>query len=198
MAHACGERVIVIGPSCSGKSTLGDQLQVLTGAPHTELDKLHWEPGWTPAAPEVFRERVRAVTAGERWILSGSYIAQQADISWARADMVVWMDMPFPVVLARLITRSWRRARSKELLWGTNYERFWGQLKFWDTNQSLVAFTVKTFWSRRKRDYALTQDPRWAHITFVRLRSSRDAATWLRSVERSVQPAGAIVPVDPL
>ena len=39
----------------SGKSTLGDRLEALTGTPHTELDALHWEPGWTPAEPEIFR-----------------------------------------------------------------------------------------------------------------------------------------------
>jgi adenylate kinase family enzyme len=49
---------VVIGTSGSGKTTLARALAALFGCPHVELDALHWEPDWTPAAPEVFRARV--------------------------------------------------------------------------------------------------------------------------------------------
>jgi ethanolamine utilization protein EutP (predicted NTPase) len=52
------KRIVVVGSTGSGKSTLAQQLAERMNAPHIELDALHWEPNWTPAAPEVFMQRV--------------------------------------------------------------------------------------------------------------------------------------------
>ena len=54
-----GKRIIVIGSSNAGKSTLGLQLAEYLHASFIELDALYWEPGWIAASDEVFRERVR-------------------------------------------------------------------------------------------------------------------------------------------
>lgn len=182
MQPVVGQRIIIIGPSCSGKSTLGERLAELLDASHVELDALYWEPGWTPVELDVFRERVRVATAPDDWVLSGSYIGQQQDVSWPRADTVVWLDLPMWLTLPRIVTRSWRRSRSNELLWGTNEERFWPHLKFWDPDASLIGYSLRTYRRRRRRDAAQMSDPRWAHIHFVRLRSSREVARWIAAV----------------
>ena len=129
-----GERIIVIGSSGAGKSTLAERLAARIDAPFVELDALFWEPGWKAAQDEVFRERVRQVTAGERWVLAGNYTSRQLDVSWPRADTIIWLDMPLATVLPRVIRRCWQRHRSQEGLWGTdNRENFWEHLKLWDT-----------------------------------------------------------------
>lgn len=186
MQPEVGQRVVIIGPSCSGKSTLGERLAELTGSAHIELDALHWEPGWRAAGRDLFRERVRIATEPNVWILSGSYISQQQDVSWPRADTVVWLDLPLWLTLPRILTRSWRRSRRGELLWGTNEERFWPQLKIWDPDASLIAYSLRTYRSRRARDAAQVSDPRWEHIRFVRLRSSRQVERWVAAVAASV------------
>ena len=37
---------------------------------------------------------------------------------WERLDTVVWLDLPMPLLLWRVLWRTWQRARSRELLWG--------------------------------------------------------------------------------
>jgi hypothetical protein len=95
------------------------------------------------------------------------------------------------------VARSWRRARRGELLWGTNEERFWPQLKLWDPNVSLIGYSLRTHRNRRRRDEEQMRDPRWAHIRFVRLRSPRQIERWLAAVARegALEP-GAIRPAD--
>ncbi len=53
-----GHRIVVVGPSCSGKSTLASQLAALSGASFIELDALFWKPNWQESDPEEFRMRL--------------------------------------------------------------------------------------------------------------------------------------------
>lgn len=57
-------RIVVVGNTGSGKTTLAGQLATLLGVPHVELDALHWwEPNWVPPPVEEFRARVAAALA---------------------------------------------------------------------------------------------------------------------------------------
>jgi adenylate kinase family enzyme len=76
---------VVIGATGSGKSTLAERLAARLGGAYVELDALHWEPHWTEAAPDVFRERVERATAGARWVVAGNY-GRVRDLVWPRAD----------------------------------------------------------------------------------------------------------------
>jgi adenylate kinase family enzyme len=187
-ARSQPRRIIVIGGSGAGKTTLAAQLSERLGVPHIELDALHWEPNWVEADTEVFRERVRQATAADAWVICGAY-SKQRDISWPRADTIVWLDLPLHVQLSRVIGRSWRRYRSGELLWGSNREDFWTHFRLWETDRSLIAYLLKTHW-RRRRDYQqLMADPRWSHLTFVRLRSPREVRAWLDAMTPATPPA---------
>jgi adenylate kinase family enzyme len=181
-----GQRIIVIGSSGAGKSTLAEKLANRMGVPFIELDALYWEPGWKAADDEVFRERVRQVAEGDAWVIAGNYSSRQLDVSWPRADTVIWLDMPLATVMPRVLRRCWQRHRSQEGLWGTdNRENFWEHLKLWDTDESLISYTLKTHRSRRRLFERHTRDPRWSHITFIRLRSPGEVEQWWRHVDVS-------------
>ena len=68
-----GRRVIVVGLSCSGKSTLGARLAEALDVPFVELDALYWKPNWTDSTAGEFREKILAATAGDDWVVAGSY-----------------------------------------------------------------------------------------------------------------------------
>ncbi len=90
-------RIVVVGTSGSGKTTMAARLAEGLGLPHVELDAIHWGPGWTPLAVEEFRERTAEALAGEAWSTDGNYSGVR-DIVWSRADTLVWLDYALPVV----------------------------------------------------------------------------------------------------
>lgn len=174
-------RIIVVGASSSGKSTLGAELARRFDVPFIELDALWWLPGWVEREHEEFRDLVRqAIEDRAGWVIAGNY-SRQMDISWPLADTVVWLDFPLRITIPRILRRSWHRWRNRELLWGTNQERFWPQLKFWDEQSSLVAFNLKWHRRRRRRYEAFAVAPEWGHLTFVRLHRPHELETWLEA-----------------
>ena len=172
-----------MGPTNSGKSTLAARLAAALDAPRVELDALYWRPEWTPAPDEEFQAAIREATSGERWVVAGNDHRTAQPITWPRADLVVWLDFPLHVILPRLIRRSWRRWRTRELLWGTNTEQFWKHLKLWDPAQSLIAWQISTHRRVRARNEAEMHDQRWQHLRFVRLRE-----TWAEVAELDTPP----------
>ena len=181
-----GRRIHVIGLSGSGKSTLAARLARALDTPFVDLDALNWLPGWVALNeqdPAELERRFRQATAGERWVTAGSYTGVAQRAFWPRLTTIVWLDLPVPLLVSRILRRSWRRWRSDELLWGTNRERFWLQLALWREQDSLV-WLVATQQNRKRRNVKRTMtDPRWAHIHFVRLASQADVEALAETVE---------------
>jgi adenylate kinase family enzyme len=181
---ALGQRIIIVGGSCAGKSTLGVRLAAALTAPFVELDALAWRPNWQPAPDEEFTRQILAATAGDRWVVAGNYNKHTMSTAWPRADTVIWLDFPLALVLWRIVRRSWVRSRSKELLWGTNTERFWRQFRLW-SDESLIRYTVRTHRGRRKFYLDAMQTDAWTHICFVRVRERRKADRIVTEAERA-------------
>jgi adenylate kinase family enzyme len=181
-----GRRIHVIGNTSAGKSTLALRLARALEVPFVELDALNWEPDWVglhDVDPDEFERRIREATAGDSWVVAGSYTGFSQRAFWPRLQTVIWLDLPLPQLLWRVLARSWRRWRSRELLWGTNYERFWPQLMVWRKEESLVWWLVTQHRRKRRGMLHYMADPRWAHIRFVRLTSSAEVELFARAVE---------------
>ena len=190
---ALGTRVHVWGNSCSGKSTLAAELGDVLDLPVVELDALNWQPGWIAlrdTAPDEFDARVAAACTGDRWVVAGSYSGTSLRLVWPRVQSVLWLDLPRRLLIVRVIRRTWRRARSRELLWGSVRERLLPLFAVWRGEESLL-WWIWTQHARKRRELvALTRDPRFAHVRFVRFGSTRDAEAWLASLsleERSAR-----------
>lgn len=179
---ALGERILVVGASCSGKSTLAQELASRCDLEFVELDALFWEPGWQEPDAEVFGERIRAALQGQRWVVAGNYLRHTMPLTWPQAETVIWLDLPLAQTIWRIGRRSYRRWRQQELLWGTNIERFWPQFKVWDQESSLIAFNVANHRRRKRAMLAAMRDERWRHIRFVRLHSSGDVTRLLTNL----------------
>lgn len=164
----CGQRIVIVGTSGSGKTTLAKRFSQQWQLPHVELDALHWQPNWTPAAPDTFRTSVLKALSGDRWVTDGNYSIVR-DITWSRADTLIWLDYSFWLVFGRILQRTlWRSFRQAEL-WNGNRET-WAQAF---SSDSMILWTLKTYW-RRRRDYpALLQQPEYKHLKVLRLSSPR-------------------------
>jgi adenylate kinase family enzyme len=124
------KRIVVIGTTSSGKSTLAKRLAEKIGGDFIELDALHWEPNWVGAKPEVFRERAETATSSQVWVVAGNYHTVR-DLIWSKAQAVIWLDYSLPILFWRLLTRTVRRWITQEELWNGNREAFWWHFKIW-------------------------------------------------------------------
>ena len=117
-------RVVVVGVTGSGKTTVARHIASLFHVPHIELDALYWEPNWTSALPEEFQRRISAAMACGAWVVDGNYSASH-DITWAKATKLVWLDYSLPLIMWRVWWGVLRRALRREVLWNGNRERLW-------------------------------------------------------------------------
>ena len=170
LASAPVRRVSVVGTSGAGKSTLSRALAGALDADFFELDSVFHQPDWVPLPREEFRERVAAAVAGERWVIDGNYTSQVKDLVWARADTVVWLDLPRRTVMRRIIWRSFRRAAARTELWNGNRER-WRNFFSLDKEESVIAWAWQTHAATRAKLEAAMADPANSQLDFVRLTS---------------------------
>ena len=173
-----GQRILIVGSTNSGKTTLAIKLSNELDLPHVELDSLNWQAEWVSLQqtdPEVFRGKIRAATEGERWIISGNYHQFSQEIIWPRVETIIWLDLPRSLLTRRLLLRSWRRWRTRELLWGNNREQFWPQLAIWN-DDSLLRWLWTNYEPKRQRILAAQEDPQWSRIQFISLKSPREMA----------------------
>ena len=174
------KRVVVVGVTSSGKSTLAETLAKRFAMQFIELDALHWELGWQEARPEVFESRVEAATRAEKWAVAGNY-REVRHLIWAKAEAVIWLDYPFLTVFWQLTRRTFARWWRHELLWGTNYESLSSHFKLW-SEESLFHWLFKTYW-RRKREYTLLlSQPEHQHLRVIRLKHPKETQLWLKTL----------------
>jgi adenylate kinase family enzyme len=174
------QRVVVVGTSGCGKTTLARALARRLDLPHVELDALHWGPGWTEPPVELFRQRVEAALRGDGWVADGNY-SKVRDLVWGRAELLVWLDYALPLVMARLVRRTLRRCFTGEELWSGNRERLREQF----TRGSLWLWALQSH-RRHRREYPERfRRPEFCHLAVVRLRSPRAAAQWLAELRRA-------------
>ncbi|MEM7704041.1 MAG: adenylate kinase [Pseudomonadota bacterium] len=186
--HHLGQRIHVFGNSCSGKSTLAASLATALDYPLVELDAINWQPNWVglnATDPAEFERRIADATNSDRWVVAGSYSRFSQNVFWPRLETLVWLDLPRGQLVARMLRRSWRRWRTKELLWGTNREDFWTQLKFWRGEESLLWWIVTQHERKRRQTLAWQEEKRWRHIRFIRLASARAVDDFAASLPKA-------------
>jgi hypothetical protein len=174
------KRIVVIGVTGSGKSAMAEKLARRLGLDFIELDALFWKPNWGESSEMEFREKVEAAIDSPGWVLAGNY-SKVRDIVWPRAEAVIWLDYPFWLVFGRLWKRTWRRWWTKELLWGTNYERLIPQFKLW-SKESLFFWQVYSFKKHRREYPEIIASSKFAHLKVFRFRKPAEAEGWLGSL----------------
>lgn len=165
-------RVSVVGNSGAGKTTAARRLAAMLNVPFVELDAIFHQPGWQPLPLEDFRQQVDRVTARDGWVVDGNYSAVR-DLVWARADTVVWLDLPRRTVLRQLAWRTLCRTVTRRELWNTNREPLTGMFRI-DPNKSIIRWAWTRHTVYRERYASLSVHPAYAHINFVRVGSRRE------------------------
>jgi adenylate kinase family enzyme len=178
-------RIVVVGTSGAGKTTLARRIAALLELPHIELDAINWQSGWrdlTRHDPEEFVRRVNEAIEAEAWVVDGNY-GPVRDRVWPRATHLVWLDYERPVIMARVISRTLVRAVLRTELWAGNRER-WRQM----LRPSHPIRWAWNTWERRRRETAERLAQReCAHLVVLWLRRPGEVS---RAVDLLAKAAG--------
>lgn len=175
------ERISVVGPPGSGKTTFARRLAGLCAAPFVELDSIVHQAGWNDLAGEELRGRVSAAISGDRWVVDGNYRAV-LDLVWERADTVVWLDLPRRVVMRRVIARTLRRALTRQELWNGNREPLTNFYR-WDPERNIVRWTWVTYPQYAAAYARAMEEPPVPGLRFVRMASRQDVEELIARLE---------------
>lgn len=167
-------RIIVSGCSCSGKSTLAVKLSHALDLPYIQLDALSWEENWVERENEAFLDLLRnEVETHTSWVIDGNY-SRTHSITWPLADVFIWFNYPFRIVMGQALKRTTRRVFMREELFSGNREGF--RRAFMSTD-SILLWVLKTHYSHRVRYGALMDRQREMGKTVIELNHPRETAT---------------------
>lgn len=178
------DRVVVIGTSCSGKSTFAHRLAEIIDAPWYELDRLHWLPGWEPRPLDEFRRLVAEKVSRDRWVIDGNYGGKVRNIVWPRASHIAWLNYSFPIIFSRALRRTMKRLWTKEILFSGNQESW--RTQFFKRD-SILLWVITSF-GRRRREYPeILKIPAYAHLKVFDFRHPAEAEEFLDLMKNNIR-----------
>ncbi|MEV6962805.1 adenylate kinase [Streptomyces sp. NPDC051207] len=171
------ERILVVGVTGAGKTTLARTLSRRLGLPYHEMDALYFTgPNW--AINNNLTEDVSRLTAKPCWVIDSPGYPEVRDLLWDRADTVIWLDYPKRVIIPRVLRRSFRRTVTREILFGGNRETWTG----WLSREHPAWWAWSQHGTRRHEVGRRVRDPRFAHLDTLRFDHPNDTAAWLTSL----------------
>jgi adenylate kinase family enzyme len=144
-----------------------------------EMDAIYWKPNWSPRPLEEFRALVEKAIAAESWIIDGNY-SKVRDLIWKRATHIIWLNLPFYLVLGRVFRRTVRRIVSQQELFSGNRETW--RLMFL-SRDSILWWMIGTYYRRRREYRAFFEQDRGTHLTCIELRTPSQVDEFLHSLK---------------
>ena len=178
------KRIAIVGCSGVGKSTLSGNLSSLLNLPVIELDSYFHQPNWTPTETEVFRREVfvaieSAEASSGGWISDGNYNSNGGGDVQARADTILWLDLPRRAVMSRVIRRTLFRVVTRQELWNGNRER-WANLFKWKPEDNIIRWSWTQHANYRRQYSEKISSGEWSHAKVYRLHSASEVAAFVK------------------
>ena len=173
---AAPSRVLFYGVTGSGKSSAARAYAQATGLPVVSADDdIGWLPGWRQRTVEEQRDLAAAIAAQDRWVLDSAYGVGR-DVVLPRAELVIGLDYPRWLSLARLVRRTLRRAVTREPVCNGNRETL-ARLFIRD---SIIGWHFRSFTRKRQVMRSIHSDP--AMPPAVLFRHPRQLDAWLAEI----------------
>jgi adenylate kinase family enzyme len=175
-------RIVVVGSSGSGKTTVAREMASRLGLPHLEMDSVFHRDGLADEPHDEFVPILDRFTDQELWVIDGNYTSAGVDeVVWPKADTFVWLDPPRRVAVSRVTRRTLRRTILKEELWPGVQEPL-SNLYSLDPYKNIIVWTWTRHAGVRKKYEEAISDGTWSHATVHRLKSRRDVTDFLDSL----------------
>ena len=158
------KRILIIGSSGAGKTTLANRLGETLGVEVIHLDKLHWKPNWTEPSKEEWQKITANALRGDSWIMDGNY-GSTMEMRLAACNTVILLDLPHLLCVYRIIKRwlVYRKATRPDMAADCDEQFDWKFIKYvWDFPKKNIPKIEKLL--------QLFQDSK----TIIRLKSTKE------------------------
>lgn len=101
-------RVLIIGCSGGGKSTLAQKIVTRLDLPYVSMDReFFWLPDWVKRDKAEERRLIAAKVAEDRWLIDGN-APSSFDLRLPRTELVLWVRMPRWLCIWGALSRALR------------------------------------------------------------------------------------------
>jgi len=170
------KRIVVVGTSGAGKTTLAKYLSEKLDLSFIWLDELAWLPGWKMMEQDKLAKIIDEKTSGDRWALDGNYYRYR-EIFWPKATHIIWLNYSFRVIFWRCLKRTIRRSWTKEKLFnGENRESFY---QSFFTKHSILVWVLKTFWKHRREYPEMFKVDQYKYVKIIELKNQKELDEFL-------------------
>jgi adenylate kinase family enzyme len=167
------QKIAVFGLPGVGKTTLAARLAELLDLPHHDLDDVLFTDGGALPLAE-FRARTAAITDTPGWVVDGNY-SKLADVTWHRADLLIWLDYRLPLIVWRVTRRNLRRLLGREPAPAS--ASTWRRAFF--SRRSVLANAVRKYLANRGRYRRQADQTAGLGVQVLRFRTPRQTRRWL-------------------
>ncbi len=154
------KRIVIIGISGTGKSTLGCRLAEMTGLTLHHMDAIIWGPGWIEATEEHICGALARIAVTENWIVEG-WIDVYSTGVLQQSDVVLYLDYPGWLAACGGVQRWWHKGKKRPEMPEGCTERF--DLRF-----------LQTMLLRKERPHIETILAKMPQLNIIRVRSRRE------------------------
>ncbi|GGD20757.1 DNA topology modulation protein FlaR [Pontibacillus salipaludis] len=112
MSLQCCRKIHIFGSVASGKTTLAKKLSDSLEIPYYELDNMVWnrKPSGDVRRSEIEREViVQEVIGSDTWIMEGVHVGPWMRNSFRKADVILFLDLPYHQRRSRLLLRFFKQ-----------------------------------------------------------------------------------------
>lgn len=166
------KRILILGISGSGKSSLALQLSMKLKVPAFHLDAYFWKPGWIQPEDLEWQEKLKSLGALDSWIIDGNY-ASSYSLLMPLADAIIVLNCSRIKSICRIFKRSFlhRNKKRADSAVGCSEKIDWQFLKYiWDfprDREPLIDQGLKLYGSGK---------------TVVKLESTKQILQYVRSL----------------
>jgi len=182
------QRILIVGQSGTGKSTMARMLSDGLGLPWHCHDRMHLEKSGEIRSPAEVNSSLTAAIQTPKWVLEGNRVAH-APQAMAHADTLIWLDYDLPHAGYRFAKRSIRRLFSGEQINGQQR----------GPGYSFTQMAKDVYWNscsfmRDQKDLRTLYEPlfndatQYPHLQKVRLSSPTEAAKFMKNMGMSARP----------
>jgi len=103
MTHS---KILILGGTGSGKTTLSKKISKITSLPHLSLDWIVYEKNWKNKRSSKERNKqIKELLRKPSWIIEGAYIEEWINPIIKKADNIIILHISKPVLLKRILLR---------------------------------------------------------------------------------------------